>query len=328
MARVLVTGGAGFIGSNLAHALVARGDSVRILDNFSTGRPENLAGLAGVDLVRGDLADGELVGRAAEGMDFILHQAALPSVPRSVEDPLGTDRSNVIGTLHVLQAARRAQVKRVVYAASSSAYGETPTLPKVETMAPDPLSPYAASKLAGEHYMRSFFVCYQLETVALRYFNVFGPRQDPKSEYAAVIPKFVTAYLEGRAPIVYGDGLQSRDFCFIDNAVEANLRALTAPGAPGRVFNVACGVRTTLLDVLDRLAGIFGRRLEPRFEPARPGDIKHSLADIGAAQKVLGYTAPVPFEDGLRRTVEWYRRGAGASRGGGASRAAGGGSPS
>src|SRR5215831_9754508 len=306
MGGFLVTGGAGFIGSNLVHALVARAEKVRVLDNFSTGREENLLGTEGkIELLRGDLGDPDCARRAVEGMGYVLHQAALPSVPRSVEDPIATNQTNVLGTLNLLDAARRAGVKRVVYAASSSAYGETPELPKIETMRPDPLSPYAASKLAGEHYARSFSVCYGLETVALRYFNVFGPRQDPSSHYAAVIPRFVSAYIRNQPPVVYGDGEQSRDFCFVDNAVEANLLACTAAGASGRVFNVACGVRTSLLEVLAELARIFGRRLEPRFEPPRAGDIKHSLADIGAARQVLGYRAPVSFAEGLRRTVDW-----------------------
>ena len=307
MSRYLVTGGAGFIGSNLAHALLARGDQVRVLDNFLTGREENLRG-ADVELIRGDLRDLDTVMRAAAGVDYILHQGALPSVQRSVEDPLETTGVNVGGTLNVLEAARKQNVKRVVFAASSSAYGESPTLPKVETMTPAPLSPYAVSKLTGEHYMSAFHTCYGLETVALRYFNVFGPRQDPNSHYAAVIPRFVTAYLRGEPATIYGDGLTSRDFCFIDNAVQANLLACTAEGAAGKVFNVACGERVTLLDVIDKLGQIFGKRIEPRHEAPRPGDIKHSLADITAAKKVLGYTAPVKFEEGLRRTVDWFRR--------------------
>ncbi len=310
MARYLVTGGAGFIGSNLTRALVDRGEQVRVLDNLATGRAENLAGIeAKITFIRGDITDPAAVREAVAGCDYVLHQAALPSVPRSVEAPLETDRANVYGTLVVLDEARRAGVKRVVYAASSSAYGETPTLPKVETMTPDPLSPYAASKLAGEAYCRSFFICYGLETVALRYFNVFGPHQDPQSQYAAVIPRFVTAGLEGRSPTIYGDGEQSRDFCHIDNAIEANLKACTATGAAGRVFNVACGVRTTLLDVIGALGEILGRRIEPIHEPPRQGDIKHSLADISAARAVLGYTASVDFLSGLQKTVDWYRRG-------------------
>jgi nucleoside-diphosphate-sugar epimerase len=308
MSTYLVTGGGGFIGSNLARALVARGETVRVLDNFATGRESNLAGLDGrIALMRGDIRDPEAVARATAGCDYVLHQAALPSVPRSIEQPVEFDSVNVHGTLTVLQAARAARVKRVVFAASSSAYGETPTLPKVETMLPDPMSPYAASKLAGETYLRVFHRCYGLETVSLRYFNVFGPYQDPQSQYAAVIPSFVTAALEGRRPTIYGDGLQSRDFCFIENAIEANLLACTAPGAPGQVFNVGCGARTTLLDIIARLSKIVGRRIDPVHEADRAGDVKHSLADIGRARAVLGYTVPVDFATGLARTVEWYR---------------------
>ncbi|HKA87447.1 MAG TPA: SDR family oxidoreductase [Haliangiales bacterium] len=308
MARFLVTGGAGFIGSNLTKALVERGDDVVVLDNFSTGRRQNLAGLeARVVLHEADVRDARAVERAVDGCDFVLHQAALPSVPRSVEAPLESNAANVDGTLAVLEAARKARVRRVVFAASSSAYGETPTLPKVETMPTQPLSPYAASKLAGEHYMRAYHASYGLETVSLRYFNVFGPNQNPESQYAAVIPRFVTAALAGRPPTIYGDGLQSRDFCHIDNAIEANLLATVAPGAAGEVFNIACGERITLLEVIARLAAIVGRPIEPIHEPARAGDIRHSLADIGRARAVLGYRAAVGFDDGLRRTVEWYR---------------------
>ena len=308
MATFLVTGGAGFIGSNLARALVARGDTVKVIDNFSSGKKENLAGIEDkIDLHNADITDGFAVEQAMAGCDYVLHQAAIPSVPRSVDRPVESDRANVFGTLQVLEAARKTGVKRVVFAASSSAYGETPTLPKVETMPPDPLSPYAVSKLAGEHYMKAYHVCYGLETVALRYFNVFGPYQDPKSEYAAVIPRFVTCALEGKSPTIFGDGQQSRDCCFIETAIQANLLACTAPGAAGKVFNVACGVRTTLLDVITALGKIVGRDIKPIHEPARAGDIKHSLADITAARTVLGYTAPVSFEQGLERTVEWYR---------------------
>jgi UDP-glucose 4-epimerase len=273
MATYLVTGGGGFIGSNLARALLDRGETVRVLDNFATGRESNLAAIR----------------------------------DRSIEHPVETNDVNVNGTLTVLEAARKFRVKRVVFAASSSAYGETPTLPKIETMAPDPLSPYAASKLAGEAYLKVYYHSYGLETVSLRYFNVFGPNQDPQSQYAAVIPRFVTADLEGRQPTIYGDGLQSRDFCHIENAIQANLLACTAPKAPGKVMNIACGVRTTLLDVVDRIAKIVGKKVVPIHEPERPGDIKHSLADIGRARELLGYTAPVSFEEGLARTVEWYR---------------------
>ncbi|MBI4509362.1 MAG: SDR family oxidoreductase [Deltaproteobacteria bacterium] len=309
MATYLVTGGCGFIGSNLVRALVERGEKVRVLDNLSTGRIENLAGLeANVQLIRGDITDAATVAEAVAGCDYVLHQAALPSVPRSIEAPLESDRINVHGTLVVLEAARKAKVKRVVYAASSSAYGETPTLPKVETMTPSPLSPYGVSKLAAEHYMSVYTYCYGLETVSLRYFNVFGPRQDPNSHYAAVIPRFVTAALSGRSPTIFGDGLQSRDFCFIDNAVEANLLACTAPGASGRVFNVACGVRTTLLEVIGTLSEVVGRKILAVHEAERAGDIKHSLADITLARQVLGYTAGVGIAEGLARTVEWYRQ--------------------
>jgi UDP-glucose 4-epimerase len=308
MAKYLITGGAGFIGSNLARALVARGDSVRIIDDFSSGREGNLEGLEGkIELTRGSITELDTITRAMTGCDYVLHQAAIPSVPRSVAKPVETDHANIHGTLMVLEAARATKVKRVVFAASSSAYGETPTLPKVETMAPDPLSPYAVTKLTGESYMKVYHQCYGLETVALRYFNVFGPYQDPKSEYAAVIPRFVTMALTGGQPTIFGDGLQSRDFCFIENAIQANLLACTASDAAGKVFNVACGVRTTLLDVIATLGTIVGRDIVPIHEPTRAGDIKHSLADITRARTILGYTAPVSFEDGLRRCVDWYK---------------------
>ncbi|MCU1278970.1 MAG: UDP-glucose 4-epimerase, partial [bacterium] len=265
MAHYLVTGGAGFIGSNLSHALVARGEQVRILDNFATGREENIADLVEtkkVELIRGSIADADVVGRAVRGIDYVLHQAAIPSVPRSIEDPLGGDDINVHGTVTLLDGARKAGVKRVVFAASSSAYGEkAPGVPKVETMLPAPLSPYAAAKLACEYYLQAFYHSYGLETVALRYFNIFGPRQDPKSQYAAVIPNFVTAALNGRAATIYGDGQTSRDFCFIENAIEANLLACTAPGAAGEVFNIACGESTSLLETIDIIARIVGKKV-------------------------------------------------------------------
>ena len=311
MAHYLVTGGAGFIGSNIAHALVARGERVRVLDNFATGRPENIAELDGkIELVRGDVADQEAAERAVAGVDYVLHQAAIPSVPRSIEDPVGSDRANVHGTVVLLDAARRAQVKRVVFAASSAAYGEkAPGQAKIETMAPDPLSPYAVAKLACEYYLRVFHSAYGLETVALRYFNVFGPRQDPKSQYAAVIPNFVTAALGGRPATIYGDGTQSRDFCYVENAIEANLLACTAQGAAGEVFNIACGESTSLLEVVDIIGQIVGRKIPPRHEAPRPGDIKHSLADIAKAKKILGYTGAINFAAGIERTVAWYRKG-------------------
>ena len=312
MAHYLVTGGAGFIGSNIAHHLVTRGESVRILDNFSTGREENIAALVEtkkVELIRGSTTDAEAVARAVKGIDYVLHQAAIPSVPRSIEDPLGSDLTNVHGTVTLLDAARKAGVKRVVFAASSSAYGEkAPGEPKVETMLPAPLSPYAAAKLAGEYYMQAFYHSYGLETVALRYFNIFGPRQDPKSQYAAVIPNFVTAALHERPATIYGDGHTSRDFCYVDNAVEANLLACTAPGAAGEVFNIACGESTSLLQVIDIVARIVGKKVAPIHEAPRPGDIKYSLADIGKAQRVLGYTGRIKFAEGIERTIAWYRQ--------------------
>jgi UDP-N-acetylglucosamine/UDP-N-acetyl-alpha-D-glucosaminouronate 4-epimerase len=306
--HVLITGGAGFIGSSLARALVARGDGVRVIDNFSSGRRENLGGLspADVQVIDGDILDPAALARAVAGVSVIFHEAAIPSVPRSVAEPEPTNAANVTGTLNVLQAARAAGVRRVVYAASSSAYGDTPTLPKVETMPTVPLSPYAVSKLAGELYCRTFHHVYGLETVALRYFNVFGPRQDPQSQYAAVVPRFVTAGLTRQAAVVYGDGEQSRDFCFIDNVVAANLLAADAPDAPGRVFNIACGEAISLNRVLDLLETILDRKIERRHEPARAGDVKHSLADISAARSVLGYQAAVSFAEGLRRTVRWF----------------------
>lgn len=312
MANYLVTGGAGFIGSNIAHQLVGRGESVRILDNFVTGREENIAALVEqkkVELIRASTTDAEAVARAVKGVDYVLHQAAIPSVPRSIEDPIGGDLTNVHGTVTLLDAARRAGVKRVVFAASSSAYGEkAPGEPKVETMLPAPLSPYAAAKLAGEYYMQAFYHSYGLETVSLRYFNIFGPRQDPKSQYAAVIPNFVTAALHERPATIYGDGHTSRDFCYVDNAVEANLLACTAPGAAGEVFNIACGQSTSLLEVIDIIARIVGKKIPPVHEPPRPGDIRYSLADIGKAQRILGYTGRVKFAEGLERTIAWYRQ--------------------
>ncbi|MEO6953316.1 MAG: SDR family oxidoreductase [Polyangia bacterium] len=315
MATFLVTGGGGFIGSNLCHALLARGDRVRAFDNFATGRRENLAGLEAQTasgqflLIEGDVTDAAAVARAVEGVDYVLHEAAIPSVPRSVEDPSGTDHVNVHGTVTLLHAAVAAKVKRVVFAASSSAYGEkTPGEAKVETMMPDPLSPYAAQKLACEHYLRVFHVCYGLPTVALRYFNVFGPRQDPKSQYAAVIPNFVTAALAGRAATIYGDGGQTRDFCYIDNVVEANIRACEAEGVSGQVFNIACGEAASLLEVVDAIATETGTKVAPRHEPGRTGDIRHSLADIDKARSMLGYTGKVRFTEGIARTVAWYRQ--------------------
>jgi len=309
MARTfLITGGAGFIGSSIARALLSRGDKVRILDNLSSGKRSNLADMEGrIEFIEASLLDSNALLAAMAGVDTVYHEAAIPSVPRSVAEPVPSHEANATGTLRVLEAARSANVRRVVYAGSSSAYGETPTLPKVETMPCSVLSPYAASKLAGEQYCQVWSKCYGLETVVLRYFNVFGPRQDPQSQYAAVVPKFVTAALRGESPVIYGDGSQSRDFCFIDNVIEANLKAADAPGVSGEVFNVACGEATTLLEVVAAVGKQLGKSLVARHEPPRAGDIKHSLADIEKAKKLLGYTASVSFAEGLKRTIEWYR---------------------
>jgi UDP-glucose 4-epimerase len=288
---------------------VRRGERVRVLDDFSTGKRENLSAfLEDIELVEGDLRDPSAVRRAAEGVEYILHQGALPSVQRSIDDPLTSHAVNTTGTLNLLVAAREAGVKRVVYAASSSVYGDSPTLPKREDMIPRPKSPYAVSKLTGEQYCRAFTEVYGLETVCLRYFNVFGPRQDPTSQYSGVIPLFVTAMLKGEPPTVHGDGLQSRDFSYIANVVHANLLASTAPGVAGRVFNIACGERYTLLDMIAALNDILGTQIEPVHVDPRVGDVRHSLADISAAEEALGYRVLVDFYDGLRQTVAWYRQ--------------------
>ncbi|MBC7251104.1 MAG: SDR family oxidoreductase [Anaerolineae bacterium] len=308
MAFYLVTGGAGFIGSHIVAELVRRGERVRVFDNFSTGKEENLAAvLQDIEVVRGDLRDLEAVRRAVNGVDYVLHQGALPSVIRSVDNPLDSNACNVVGTLNLLIAARDASVRRVVYASSSSVYGDSPTLPKREDMRPAPKSPYAVSKLAGEHYCQAFTEVYGLETVCLRYFNVFGPHQDPSSQYAAVIPLFIAALLRGEPPIVYGDGQQSRDFTYVANNVQANLLAATAPGVAGQVFNIACGKRYTLLELLAILKEILHTDITPTHTDPRPGDVRHSLADITKAQQALGYRVEVSFEEGLRRTVAWYR---------------------
>ncbi|HLQ51526.1 MAG TPA: SDR family oxidoreductase [Terriglobales bacterium] len=317
MASYLITGIAGFIGSSLAHALVERGDEVRGIDNFSTGKRENLAGIEKrVDLRVLDLkTPSAALNAACNGVDYIFHQAALPSVPRSVLDPISSNESNIDGTLHLLVAAREAlqrdgRLKRIVYAASSSAYGDTPTLPKHEAMLPLPISPYAVTKLAGELYMQSFHRVYGLPTVALRYFNVFGPRQDPTSQYSGVMAKFIRAMLRDEQPTIYGDGEQSRDFTCIEDVVSANLLACSAPAekVAGRVFNIACGRRITLNQTFQALKKIIGYTGEAAYGPERAGDIKHSLADISLAQELLGYQPQVPFEEGLKRTVEWYRQ--------------------
>ena len=307
----LVTGGAGFIGSHICERLLSDGHSVRVLDNFFSGKEENLKSIGGeVDLVRGDIRDRQVLADAMKGVRVVFHEAALGSVPRSVADPLTTHDVNLTGTLNVLLAARDAGVRRVVYASSSSVYGETPELPKRESMQTQPLSPYALTKLAGEHYIRIFNRVYGFEAVSLRYFNIFGPRQDPQSQYAAVIPRFVTALLDGKQPVIYGDGLQSRDFTYVENVVEANLLAAEAEGVAGRAFNIACGGRFTLLDLLDRMKKIIGSDIEPIHEDARAGDVRDSQAGIEAAEQAFGYGVKAGFDEGLRRTIEWFQKSA------------------
>jgi UDP-glucose 4-epimerase len=309
MSTYLITGIAGFIGSNIARALLAQGASVRGVDNFVTGKRANLEDLSGIDFIEGTIEDTELCARVCQGVDFIFHEAALASVPRSVQNPVATNSANVTGTLNLLVAARHAGVRRVVYAASSSAYGDQPTLPKREDMAPNPISPYAVSKLTGEHYMRSFTRVYGLETVCIRYFNVFGPHQDPSSQYSGVLAKFSLAMLEGRTPVIFGDGTQSRDFTYIDNVVDANLRAIAAPAekVSGRVFNVATGQRITLNDAVASLRELTGYTGPVEYQAPRAGDIAHSLADISLASAAFGYQPTVNFHEGLRRTLLWYR---------------------
>src|SRR5689334_12988169 len=310
MATYLITGIAGFIGSSLARAILAQGDKVRGIDNFSTGKRENIAEIQSkIEFLEADLANLDALHQACRGVDYVFHEAAIPSVPKSVLDPLGSNVANVDGTVHLLIAARDAKVKRVVYAASSSAYGDTPTLPKHEGMTPNPISPYAVAKLASEYYMTSFYRCYGLETVSLRYFNIFGPRQDPSSPYSGVLAKFITQMLKGEQPTIFGDGKQSRDFTYIDNVVSANLLAAKAPAAEaaGGVFNVATGTRVDLNETFEMLKKIIGYKGELKYGPERSGDVKHSLADLSRTEKALGYKPLVSFEEGLRRTVDWYR---------------------
>ncbi len=310
MTKYLVTGAAGFIGSSLVRALLERGDAVRGVDNFSTGKRENLSEIISrIDFREADLLDLDAMHQACAGVDYVLHQAAIPSVPKSILDPLGSNRVNIDGTVNVLVAARDAKVKRVVYAASSSAYGDTPTLPKHEAMTPNPISPYAVAKLASELYMVSFYRCYGLQTVCLRYFNIFGPRQDPSSPYSGVLAKFSLQMLRGEQPTIFGDGETSRDFTYIENAVSANLLACSAPAAEcaGRVFNCATGRRITLNQTFQALRQLTGFKGDVKYSPERAGDIKHSLADVTQAQTHLGYKVLVNFEEGLRRTLEWYK---------------------
>lgn len=306
--RYLVTGGAGFIGSNTVDELVRRGHGVVVLDDLSTGKEENLAEVRNkITLVKGSIIDIEAVQKAIQQADYVIHLAARTSVPRSVKDPLETNRINVEGTLNVLVAARDNKVKRVVFAASSSAYGETPTLPKTETIQPQPISPYGVSKYVGELYAQTFGRCYGLENVSIRYFNIFGPRQDPDSPYSGVLSRFATAFLEEEQPVVYGDGEQTRDFTYVDNAVQANLLACEAPGASGGVFNIGTGGRISLNQTLEHFRRISGKKLEAKYEPPREGDIRDSQADIALAREVLGYEPTVGFEEGLEKTFEWYR---------------------
>jgi nucleoside-diphosphate-sugar epimerase len=307
MALYLVTGGAGFIGSHLTEELVRRGERVRVVDSLVTGKRENLAHIPGVDFVEGDLAELDTARRAVEDADFVLHQAAIPSVPRSVQDPLTSHRANVDATLNLLIAARDAHVKRVVYAGSSSAYGNTPTLPKSETMATAPLSPYALQKLVGEQYCQMFTRLYGLETVTTRYFNVFGPRQDPSSPYSGVISLFISALCEGRPPVIYGDGEQTRDFTYVANVVDGVLRACLAPAVSGEVINVATGGRVSINQLFQSVRGLVGGRVDPVYSPARAGDVRDSQADIERAKRLLGYQPEVAFDEGLNKTVEWYR---------------------
>ena len=309
MASYLVTGGAGFIGSHLAEALVGRGESVRVVDSFITGKRQNLEAVAdAIELIEGDLAEPDVAKQAVAGVDYVLHQAAIPSVPRSVADPMTSHRANVDATLQLLLAARDSGVKRVVYAGSSSAYGDAPTLPKREDMPTAPLSPYALQKLIGEQYMQMFTTLYDLETVTIRYFNVFGPRQDPSSPYSGVIALFATALLAGKPVTIVGDGEQTRDFTYVSNIVDGVLRAVTAPEASGEVINVATSQQISINELATTLGNVIGTSLPPVHTDARVGDVRHSLADIGKAKALLGYEPEVGLEEGLRRTIDWYRR--------------------
>jgi len=307
MAKYLVTGGAGFIGSHLSEELVRRGHTVRVADSLITGKRSNLAHVPGVEFLEGDLADEPFAHRAAKGMDYVLHQAAIPSVPRSVKDPVTSNRANVDATLNMLVAARDAGVKRLVFAGSSSAYGNTPTLPKHEGMPTNPLSPYALQKVVGEQYLQMFTRLYGLETVSIRYFNVFGPRQDPSSPYSGVISVFATALLENRSPTIYGDGEQTRDFTYVANVVDGVLRACEADGASGEVINVATAGRISLNKLFTTMRNLVGSDVEPTYVETRAGDVRDSQADITKAKRILGYEPAVSFEQGLERTIAWYR---------------------
>jgi len=308
MNNILVTGGAGFIGSNLTEALLQRGNTVRVLDNFATGHRRNIAPfLDKIELIEGDLRNKSDCAKACAGVEIVFHQGAVPSVPVSVENPVTSHEANIDGTFNILMAARDAGARRVIFAASSSAYGDQPELPKRETARPDPLSPYAVNKLVGEYYLSVFHKCYGLETISLRYFNVFGPRQDPKSQYAAAIPAFVTAILRDEPPTVYGDGEQTRDFTYIENVVHANMLAAKAPKLSGEVINIACGERVSVNRIIAEINKLLGKNVPSRHVAERAGDIKHSLADISLARQIIGFEPVVNFAEGLRRAIDWYK---------------------
>lgn len=308
MEKFLVTGGAGFIGSHICRKLVSQGCFVRVLDNLLTGKKSNLTDVIDkIEFIEADMGDSQVARSAMKGIDVVLHEGALPSVPRSVDDPAGTHRHCVDATFTLLLAARDAGVKRFVYAASSSAYGDAKTSPKVETMPPNPLSPYAVGKLVGEYYCSVFSGVFGLETISLRYFNVFGPYQDPASQYAAAIPAFVTAMLKDKSPTIYGDGEQSRDFTYVDNVVEANLLAARAKQTKGQVVNIACGQAVTVNEIIGMINDLLGKNIKPKYVAARPGDVKHSLADISLARKLIGFKPTVQFKEGLEKAIDWYR---------------------
>lgn len=308
MSKYLVTGGAGFIGSHIVERLVRDGESVRVLDNFATGKRHNLAPFGGkVEVVEGDLRKPADCAKACAGVEIVFHEGAVPSVPVSVEDPITSHEANIDGTFNILMAARDAKCRRLIYAASSSAYGDQPELPKRETARPDPLSPYAVNKLVGEYYLSVFNKCYGLETLSVRYFNVFGPRQDPKSQYAAAIPAFVTAIMRNESPIIYGDGEQTRDFTYIDNVVHANLLAAKAPKVSGEVVNIACGERVSVNQIIAEINKLLGKNVASKYVPERAGDVKHSLADITLARTLIGFEPVVSFADGLRLAIDWYK---------------------
>jgi len=309
MEKFLVTGGAGFIGSNICRKLVSQGRFVRVVDNLLTGKKSNLASILDkIDFMEADMGDERVARSAMKDIDVVLHEGALPSVPRSVDDPAATHRHCVDATFTLLLAARDARVKRFVYASSSSAYGDTPTLPKVETMMPAPLSPYAAAKLVGEYYCSVFYKVYGLQTISLRYFNVFGPNQDPTSQYAAAIPAFVTSILKDKPPTIYGDGEQSRDFTYVDNVVDANLLAARAKQTKGEVINIACGQAVKVNEIIDMINELLGKKVKPIYTAPRPGDVKHSLADITLAKKLIAFKPKISFRQGLEKAIDWYRK--------------------